>query len=136
MLRAIFALVLILTCFVATAPALADHEGPYIVGEEKYLDGGPWIYCSTEEAARAIFSNITSFEKRGEMFQKYVRENVCGRIDNETVTVIGQIGNDTIDGTFVWRVVHVQINIGEMRVKDIYLFVRGTHTKVFLGRAS
>jgi len=131
--RAIFALVLILTCFVATTPALANHEGPYIVGEEKYLDTRT-IFCKTKKAILHVFSNISNPEKRFDTLQTYAKQKECGMIRNVRAIPVGQVENDKTDtvGT-VWRIVHIQL-VEEMEelkdIKDLYLLVYGSSTKV------
>ncbi|MBI4121097.1 MAG: hypothetical protein HY457_02490 [Parcubacteria group bacterium] len=127
-LRPFFVACLIVTALFAVLllsipQARADHEGPYIVGEEKDLTDTYYFACFEEEVALAALDIFEQFGYNPERL--FLFDDVCGTLSG-TVMVVGQIGEDVqVRGTNdVVRFIHALYTF-ERETFDVFIFTGG-----------
>ena len=115
----------------SVSPALAAHEGPYIIDEGKDVENV--FLCRNEESARAILEKVPNGSGVNSLIDELLRKQECF-IGSGTVTVIEQVGNDVADwGGKPWRIILVEGDEKEGEntvVKYFYIITYGTETTV------
>jgi len=108
-------------------PAYANHEGTYIVGEVKEIEGAPG--CIEKGDMVMVFNRLPDTKEMVQVFQRLRSEKKCGLFVG-TAKIIGQIGNDVRDNEDTpWRIVHIQYLLNNVPTES-YLLTWGTETSV------
>lgn len=111
-------------------PAYANHEGLYIVGQEKKISGPVYI-CLTETVAQEVHKAVTiNFWDGKTLFDTFRLRGECATLEIATIKVEGQIGKDVhSQNGEPWRIVHAKL-VGIEVGKDIYILTSGNGTRV------
>lgn len=115
----------------------AEHEGPYIIGQQKHLTDDVYFACFDEEAASSVLNTLKRFGLNA--MRSVFEESGCQTV-NGVITIVRQLGEDvvvTIDDELVpFRFVHGRYaDPGATRFevyvqKNVYILTWGENTKV------
>ena len=110
-----------------TAPSYANHEGPYVIGEIKNVQGIEG--CMGREDMLSVFHKLPDRLALVAEFNRLVAEKKCGTFTG-SAKVIGQLEKDVLDSQNApWRVIQIEY-YGDNALLEGYLIAWGTENIV------
>ena len=118
---------LFISIFCIAAPAYANHEGPYVVGEIKNVQGIEG--CMGREDMLSVFHKLPDRLALVAEFNRLVAEKKCG-IFTGSAKIIGQLEKDVLDNQDApWRIIQIEY-YGTDALFEGYLIAWGTENIV------